>query len=126
MTVMAAAFARYGIQNGRAPLVLCIIQQSPGALQRGGAEIVLVARHRIAGGVTDGAIDALDPGIGRLTLNRRFIDRRDGVVAGQRAVVNALSFDPFVEERVHIDREVFDDRQISQRADGHGVAVQNL
>ena len=41
-----------------------VVDQRPGAVERGGAQIVLVPAHRIAGGIAHRAIDALDGGIG--------------------------------------------------------------
>src|SRR4029079_1043255 len=45
--------------------VALVVDQGPGAVERGRAEIVGVPAHRIARRVADAAIDALDAGIRR-------------------------------------------------------------
>ena len=66
--VRVAGVAAAGGGDRRQPLrvagVAHVVDERPGAVERGRAEIVRVPAHRVAGGVADAAIDALDGGIG--------------------------------------------------------------
>ena len=126
MAIMAPARAGYRVENGHAAFVLGIVEQGPGPLQGRRAEIIRVARHRIAGGIADRAVDTFNASI-RLNPRGTFrVDRCNRIVPRERAVMHALCGNPFVEKRVHIDRKILDNRQVAQRPDSDRIAVQHL
>ena len=88
--------------------VLAVVKQSPRAVQCGGAEEIWITRDRIAGGITDRAVDTFDPRIGLGPVAFLRDDLLDRIVPRMRRVKDALCLGPFVEERVHIGGEVFD------------------
>ena len=120
-----------------------IVDQSPGAVKGGRAEIIGVPRDHIAGGVTDRAVDALDCRIHGAPPGGIRREICDCLVAAivvfivVRIVVSivvsivmpivvpcrggvawretAFGALPFGEEFRHIAHQIFDDRQVSQR-----------
>src|SRR5215469_4337816 len=98
MARMAARIVRY---RGDARLLLRvahIVDERPGAVQRGGPEIVRIPCDDIAARVAHAAADAFDAGIGGLARGRSRIDARGRL--GARALAREITFRvaPFVEE----------------------------
>src|SRR5262249_14881302 len=111
----ATGVARHGVEPRGVPGVAHVVDQRPGAVERGRPEIVPVPRDDVAGRVTDAAADALDAGVGRPPLRRR--RRHHGEVLCRRGprLEKALGVTPFVEELRHVDREILDDGEVAQR-----------
>src|SRR6185312_14714346 len=60
MTGLAALALRDGIQTFGVAFVTHVVHKRPGAVERGGAEIILVPCDNVASGVADAAADAFD------------------------------------------------------------------
>src|SRR5579884_691582 len=117
MAGMAAAARRYGFEAFPVAAVADVVDERPGAVEGRRAKIVLVPAYRIAGRVTDPAIDAFDRGRGckpRLALRR---DRLDVIAARLGRDEGASGIPPFLEKAAHIGGEVFDHGRVFQRGD---------
>src|SRR5260370_12429385 len=106
--------------------VTAIIDQSPGTIERGRPQIIVVPPYRIAGGVADATIDALDAGVGGNALWFVRPDRLDRVVTGFRWFEDPFGRLPFLKKRLHVRREILDHRQVRQRSNFKRSAVVNL
>src|SRR5205807_6632262 len=104
VTGMAPGIACDGAQALVIAVIAHVVDQAPGAVERGRAEILGIPRHYVAGGVADAAADAFDGGIRRLALAR--LRRNQGKIGSAlcRWLVLSLGPRPFVEELRHIDR----------------------
>ena len=69
---VAAGAAGHRVEARVVAGVAHVVDQRPGAVERGRAEIVLVPGHHVAGGMADAAADAFDAGVGGLPLRRRW------------------------------------------------------
>src|SRR2546430_1655693 len=98
MTGVAAAVGGYRREALRIAGVALVVDQGPGAVERGRAQIVGVPAHRVAGRIADAAIDALDAGIRRAAGGAVGRDRLDRLVARLRGREHALRLLPLLEE----------------------------
>ena len=119
MAGMAARIARDRRQPFAPRAVAHIVHQRPGAVERGGAQIVGVPGHDVATGMAGAAADAFDAGIGSLPLRagggHGLELGRDRAIGGLARLEAAARAGPFVEEGGHVCGQVADDRQVGQR-----------
>ena len=113
--------------RSRVARIAHVVDQRPGAVERGRAQIVLVPAHRIAGRIAHGAIDALDGGVGGDA--RRGCPARSARSASARVLLGAnapLAFCHFSKNGGHVAGEVLDDRQVGERADLDAAVLDHL
>jgi hypothetical protein len=102
-------------EMAQAVAIAHVVEECPSAVQGRRAEIVGVPADHIAGGVAYAAADALDAGIGRLALGARRLDPGELGGALGRWHEAAPRLLPALEEWSHVDHEVADDREVTQR-----------
>src|SRR5262245_42086687 len=117
MAGRAAAVRRDGGKAVAVAGILDVVDEGPGAIEGGGAEIVLVPAHGIAGGKTYRAVDALDGRVGRDARRGGGLDPLDGIGARLAWAEHALGGLPLLEELAHIARQILDHRQVRERPD---------
>ena len=126
VAVLTAASTGNRTKNVLTARVFLIVVERPCPVESGGAEIGVIAGHRIAGRVADRTVDAFDAGIcghPRRTIGSHRFNR---VVPGFRRVIHGFSFDPFIEERIHVRDQILDNRQVAQRGDLKLLALRDL
>ncbi len=123
---VATAGRRHRLQARGATGIAFVVEERPRPRQRRRPEIILVPAHRIAGGVTDPAIDAFDGRVNGAPRRAIWPDLLDFIVACLGRRKNPLSFLPLLKERLHVGRQVLDDGQVFQRADLEPAAAGNL
>src|ERR1700736_2966658 len=96
-------------------LVAHVVDERPGAVERGGPEIIGIPRHHVAGGMADAPADALDAGVGGLSSRGRRRHDREIVRRLRGRLEMALGALPLVEERAHVDGKVPHHGEIAQR-----------
>ena len=120
MAGMTAGIARHRIQPFTARAITRIIHQSPGAIERCGAKIILVPGNNVTRSVANGAADAFNAGIGFLTRlatgghHGKFI--RHGAIRRVLRLKKPLRPLPFIKEGREVRGQVADHRQIGQGA----------
>src|SRR5581483_4387579 len=103
-----------------------VVDEGPGAIEGGGAQIVRIPAHRVASRVAYGAVDALDGGVDGEPLGARRRDALDGIALGPTRPERALGLLPLLEERLHVAGQVLDDGQVGERADLEPAAFHHL
>ena len=126
MAIVAAARTRDRVENALPIPMFGVVHDGPGAVQRRRTQIVGIARNRVASRITDRTIDALNACIGRDPLRIIRGDLRHWIIPIGGCGMTAASRDPLVEKWIHVDGQILDDRQVSQRRDFNAVAIQNL
>src|SRR5580700_11416900 len=101
MTEMTAGAGGDRVHARGVALVAHVVDERPGAVERGGPEIIGIPRHHVAGGMADAAADALDAGVGGLALRARRRHDREVVRWLRTRLEMTLGGLPLVEEREH-------------------------
>src|ERR1700719_5065269 len=99
---MAAARRRHRLQTRGTAGIAFVVEERPRPRQRRRTEIILVPAHRIAGGVTDAAIDAFDGRVGQAPRRAVGADWLDFLVPCLARCKNTLSLLPLLKERLHV------------------------
>lgn len=126
MTVVAASRTGNGLQNRLATVILCIVQECPGALQCRRAQIVSIASDRVACRITYRAIDALYASVGLGSRLGAGVNWCDWIMSGERTMMYAFGHYPLVNEWAHVDDKILDYGQIAQRSNHYFIVDQNL
>src|SRR5712672_388093 len=114
MAGLAAGIARHRRQPRIISGVAHVVEQRPGAVERGRPEVFLVPGHHVAGRIADPAADAFDPRVGGAALRRLRGHHREILPRPRARLEITVRFLPFVEEPRHLDRQILDHGEIAQ------------
>src|SRR5919108_6511707 len=92
-----------------------VVNETPGAIERGGAEKILVPTDRVTGGIANSAVNTFDGSVRRHPRRTPGADRRDRIVAALRRHKTAVRSLPLLEEGRHVDGKVLNHRQVGER-----------